>query len=329
MNKANLLRETRHRIAERWGLVTLTPHALRGALRRACISALTVVGVLLPIVFQCFAAQSKQENSPSSQSQPANESRNSETTSARSDTEEVRILRRELETVRDYDQRLLNTVLWSLSGVFLLVILLGSYSWFTNFRVYNRDLESIRQQIRADVQQESTALRAAAAQERETFRQRTLEQFEELKASVSEQLGRLSESLRQADKRRATSDSELKEFAKETAKSSATAVQHRLDIFRYNVTDFEARYLRQAGESYRLLDSLVERLQILTDLDWVSHTGHSGSVLREIAQCMRKEGATISYANHEKLLQLLAQMPSSLKADVDSVQGLLDKIGRI
>lgn len=302
-----------------------------GKSARMTVTGFLGLGMLL-VVIGCAAVvlgQDKPTLEPPNQVRSTQGSPSDQSTGATLQAQEVKLLTDQLATVREYDQRLLNTVLWSLSGVFLLVILLGSYSWFTNFRVYNRDLESIRQQIRVDVQQEAATLRTAAAQEREIFRQKMLEQLGQFTANVSAQLDQSRLLVKQEESVREKSDGELKDFATKIAKSSALAVQREMNMFRYAVSDFETHYFEKAEDSYRLLDCLVEHLQVLADLDWISHTGHSGAALRDIQKCMEKTGATISYANHEKLLNLLGRMPPPLQVEVDAVRSLLARIGRL
>jgi len=99
--------------------------------------------------------------------------------------------------------------------VFLLVVLLGGYSWFSNFRIYNRDLESIRQQIRLDIQQEVATLHSAAAKEREVSRQKLADEVEHLRTIFSQQLTALRTLLEEAEGRRNTSEEYLKNLPKE------------------------------------------------------------------------------------------------------------------
>jgi len=68
------------------------------------------------------------------------------------------LLRAQLDLTREYDQRLLATVYWSLSATFLLLVLVGGINWWTNFRLYEREREALRELIQVNVQQESAKL---------------------------------------------------------------------------------------------------------------------------------------------------------------------------
>ena len=67
---------------------------------------------------------------------------------------EVAALRAQLELMRQYDQRLLNTVYWALGTVVFVALLLSGYSWYANFRVYQRDRANLRDELRLLVQKE-------------------------------------------------------------------------------------------------------------------------------------------------------------------------------
>ena len=78
---------------------------------------------------------------------------------AQSEVTKVAILQAQLEIIRNYDENLLNTVYWSLGttvGIMLLVVGLG---WYSNFRVYTRDVAEMERNIKKLVDaQKSTVL---------------------------------------------------------------------------------------------------------------------------------------------------------------------------
>jgi hypothetical protein len=78
-------------------------------------------------------------------------------------SDEVIALRAQLETMRQYDQRLLETVHWSLGasvGIMLLVVGLG---WYTNFRLYKREVTDVKRDIINALRGEMTSAAADAA----------------------------------------------------------------------------------------------------------------------------------------------------------------------
>lgn len=58
--------------------------------------------------------------------------------------EEAIALKAQVELMRHYDQRLLNTVYWALGGMGAVVLLVVGLGWYTNFRLYKRDVEDLK-----------------------------------------------------------------------------------------------------------------------------------------------------------------------------------------
>ncbi len=64
-----------------------------------------------------------------------------------SDGEKIAILQAQLELMRQYDQRLLNTVYYTLAALGTVVFLIVTLGWYTNFRLYKRDNEALKQEV--------------------------------------------------------------------------------------------------------------------------------------------------------------------------------------
>ena len=58
------------------------------------------------------------------------------------------MLRAQLEVMKQYDQRLLNTVYWALGTLAAVAAALVGFGWFANFRVYERDKNALAQEPR-------------------------------------------------------------------------------------------------------------------------------------------------------------------------------------
>lgn len=67
---------------------------------------------------------------------------------------EALALRAQIEIMRQYDQRLLATVYWSLGVLATITIFLIGFGWFANFRLYERDKISLRQELMVFIQEE-------------------------------------------------------------------------------------------------------------------------------------------------------------------------------
>jgi hypothetical protein len=59
-------------------------------------------------------------------------------------TPELAALRAQIETMREYHDRFIAIVLWSLGIVFAIALGLAAFSWFTNKTTYERDREALR-----------------------------------------------------------------------------------------------------------------------------------------------------------------------------------------
>jgi hypothetical protein len=86
--------------------------------------------------------------------------------------EEVIALRAQLETMRQYDQRLLETVYWSLGGMFTVVIVIVGVGWYTNFRLYERDKSALRQDLLLSIKDDTRKeIESAARQAHKELRE--------------------------------------------------------------------------------------------------------------------------------------------------------------
>lgn len=57
----------------------------------------------------------------------------------------------QLELIQLFDQRLLSTVYWSLGAIVTLAVLVAGFSWFSNFRLYERDKDALRLEIQRTI----------------------------------------------------------------------------------------------------------------------------------------------------------------------------------
>jgi len=62
--------------------------------------------------------------------------------------QQVKLLEHQLQITKDFQSSVLDTIYWALGGVFLALSLVFGFSWFTNFRLYDRD----KQALHADLQ---------------------------------------------------------------------------------------------------------------------------------------------------------------------------------
>ena len=72
---------------------------------------------------------------------------------------EIQALREQNKIIRDYQSSLLDTVYWSLAGIFGTTLLLAGFSWFTNFKIYDSD----RRRLIEDFQEKAQQLESSVA----------------------------------------------------------------------------------------------------------------------------------------------------------------------
>jgi hypothetical protein len=76
---------------------------------------------------------------------------------------EVIALRAQLDLMRQFDDRLLSTVYWSLGGMITIVVLIAGFSWFANNRLHEKDKAILRQELESIIREEMSKARAELA----------------------------------------------------------------------------------------------------------------------------------------------------------------------
>jgi hypothetical protein len=199
------------------------------------------------------------------------------------------MLKAQLEVIRDYDQRLLATVYASLGGVFLLVVLVGGLNWFTNYRLYERERDSLKQSLQVASQEEAAKL---------------AQRFEEFKKGTENQL--------------ADYCTRVKTAAEEAANSSTRSIAHSLWMAEYENTKFRAEYFDSKEDGYRCFQAWVEHLEVLEALGWFDErwVGPTiGKILEVLPKC-----PIASYQLRTKLFKLLEKAPPILLSDVERLK---------
>jgi hypothetical protein len=115
------------------------------------ISLLTVIGVEVSV--------HSQTPSPTITPNVVNQS------TAQTDAEKIAVLQAQLNLMREYDQRLLNTVYWSLGSLGAVILLIIGLGWYTNFRLYNRELDALKNSLKTEIQSSLRAEMTTAAEE--------------------------------------------------------------------------------------------------------------------------------------------------------------------
>lgn len=70
------------------------------------------------------------------------------------------LLEAQLKVMKEYHGSLLDTVYWALAGVLVLVSLLLGFGWFANFKIYERDKDALRKELKAHAETELAGLKS-------------------------------------------------------------------------------------------------------------------------------------------------------------------------
>lgn len=244
-----------------------------------------------------------------------------EQTSPTPSLDEKALLRGQLAEMREYDQRLLATVYWSLSGVFLLVVVIAGLNWFANYRVYERERESLIQ----EVERHAKALHGE-------IDQRFHKLSNSLVAAGQKQTDDLSRQLSSDAKKIVTVESqkqreEINALRREISEGVGSL---RRDFTRAQVdeTEFRARYYESKEANYDAFGLWLENLEHMKNVSWLWDEHHIGDVFRRLEAILGK-GQPISYNFQAKLLDLLTSSPPTMSDDVDRIKNLLKSTKKI
>lgn len=71
---------------------------------------------------------------------------------------QIKLLENQIQLQREFQSAILDTVYWSLGGVFVAVGLLLGFGWFANFKVYDRDKQALQSDIDTRLRTSATDL---------------------------------------------------------------------------------------------------------------------------------------------------------------------------
>ena len=89
----------------------------------------------------------------------------------------------EIQVMKDFTQHILSTVYFALGTVVIVLISMMGFSWYQNFRVYERDKESLRQNL-------LSALKEESAKAFEDLNNRATERFKSFDDNIAKELER-------------------------------------------------------------------------------------------------------------------------------------------
>lgn len=162
----------------------------------------TVLGVLVILnIKETSLAQSTQAASPTplsvSQTEISGSHQSSLSTQASNSPQssvEIAILKAQLEVMRQYDQRLLNTVYWALGGIAGILILIVGLGWYTNFRLHKREVEELKVDYRREINDLKSQHKSFFEDLRTQYQEGLVKLEKELKPSLTKDIKAIVES---------------------------------------------------------------------------------------------------------------------------------------
>jgi hypothetical protein len=209
---------------------------------------------------------------------------------------DVAVLQAQLETIREYNDRLLSTVHWSLGTVAGVAVLLVGFSWFTNNRSYERDKEALNKEltgvIKSEISDQTHELRG--------------EIFELMKSTAQREVALVTidmENLRQ----------EFKHWESDF-----------LDL-RYDSAKLNALYWELRGNPGAALTQYIRMLKMTTHLE---SDHYVNTALRGITESLKKEAGILSY-EVPAINERLDALPNKFSTDIGIIKELLKTSPRI
>jgi hypothetical protein len=226
---------------------------------------------------------------------------------------EVAILQAQLDTMRSYQQDLIETVYWSLAGIATALVVLVGYSWFTNNRNYDRE-------------------RAAFREEQEAALAKGLQQLSnDLQAEVNKLEVHLQTEVRNLRK--------VNEQAIEVLSTSLRAdVTQDLGSIRQRIGTIELSRLVEIAKQHRT-ESRVSWVSINSTMQVIERAislGNNQVIANHIAEAREILLANRKGANEYNLYlfsddpsnyrQILSKVPDQFKVEAEEVQRLLSEL---
>lgn len=110
-----------------------------------------LVALLLMVSPNSVFAQKETTSEPPQQSEPVAKPISTDSAETQTLKLQVKVLEAQLQTMKDFQSSVLDTVYWALGGVFVALGVLGGFGWMANFKIYERDKASLRAELLAEV----------------------------------------------------------------------------------------------------------------------------------------------------------------------------------
>ena len=174
-------------------------------------------------------------------------------------SDEVLVLRAQLAEAQRFQEQILTTVYWSLGTLAGVAVLLVGFGWWTNFRVYERDKQSLERELR-------TLLVESSAQARDEQKKASADQY----AALRQQL---ESALSAGETRLSTTFTTLSEASEKRLAAQVAQVRSTYTTLRDQVRELHLsahvreRLEERASKSYRnALQTTVTALELANEI---------------------------------------------------------------
>jgi len=221
------------------------------------------------------------------------------------DLSTIVLLRTQIEVMQKYDDRLLSVVYWSFSGVFLLVILVGGINWFTNYRLYERERDTLRRDVLAASTRSIESLNALFERLKEDDFRRLDEEFKKQNDAMHAAVSDASKSVR----------AQVKEDI-ESLKGRMSEVQMR-SLYK------QAETYEAVQKPYHAFQTWIEYLEVVKTRGLLGFEPLVGPTFQKLSVLL-KEGFSVPFDLHVKAVKLINEAPESLAGQLAALRALLD-----
>lgn len=169
--------------------------------------------------------------------------------------DETLVLRAQLAEVHRFQEQILSTVYWSLGTLAGITVLLVGFGWWTNFRVYERDKQSLEKELRSTL---LDALRASKDEHLALVEKRFLDASQQLNLASSNAETRIGTAMK------SLIDTSEKQLSAQVLQVKSSHVSLRKEVQELHLAaQLQERLAARAENSFRnALQSSVSALEI-------------------------------------------------------------------
>ncbi len=277
----------------------------------ACVLALCIISLDVPVVVQSSTPTPTPEVLPPTSDAPTSSSSESQPDS------EAAILRAQLDVMRQYDERLLQTVYWALGTALALVVFAASAGWYVNVRLYEREKEALRSELHLALETKIRDISESVQQD-----------VQEAQTSLDDALTDMGKDLREQTNRRFQ---EIEKLAREAGKAAADTLQAQFKQMQHDMMYMENTTLRRDAETWRErgvhtneLRAYIRSLSLATQLMEFS-SANEWLVARALEgiQGALEAGGRPDVQGLTKITALLGTLPDEYSIEVERLRALL------